>query len=244
MAPSRAVGEQVADDHRRTTSGQCRQCPAGAADVEERHGDEGDHVRADVEDLVGRLEDAGEIAGRQAPHPWEGRSCPRCRAGWTGSSSVGSKPGSLASPPDIRSRQSPQLVDAHPGAHIGHRCRDLLAGPVVVGSEEENGSVGVVDDGRHLGGGQAPVDRDHHRPDQRGAEEDLEELDAVPVEEGDPVAGPDPVGQKSPTGPPRPLVHLGPGDRALVTHEHRSVGRLAGPVAEHAGRRVKSGSLG
>ena len=132
----------------------------------------------------------------------------------------------------------------HPGAHVGQRGRDLLAGPVVVGSVEQDGSVGVVDDGRHLGGRQAPVDRDHHRPDQRGAEEDLEELDAVPIEEGDPIAGSNPLGQKGLTGPPRPLVHFGPSDGGPVTHEHRSVGQLTSPVAKHAGGGVRSGFLG
>ena len=82
-----------------------------------------------------------------------------------------------------------------------------------VGPDHEHLGLGVVHDVLDLGRREAPVDVDAHGVEQRRPEEHLEVLDAVLVEERDPVLRPDAgVGQRL-RDTARPLVQLGPRQR-------------------------------
>ncbi len=71
--------------------------------------------------------------------------------------------------------------------------RDRIEDRHEVGADDEHLGLGVVDDVLDLGWGEPPVDVDAHRVEQRRAEEHLEVLDAVLVEERHPILRADAV---------------------------------------------------
>jgi hypothetical protein len=92
-----------------------------------------------------------------------------------------------------------------------------------VGPDDDDPGLGVGDDLGHLRRRQAPVHRDVDGVELGEAERDVEELQAVLVDEGHAVAGPDARGPQSLGHPRRALVELAEGDRAPGDLERRSV---------------------
>ncbi len=82
------------------------------------------------------------------------------------------------------------------------------------------------------GGGEAPVDVDADGVEQRRAEEHLEVLDAVLVEERDAVAGPDTRRGEAAGDLARPLQQLGPADGPLAEDQRRVVGAFGAVDAD------------
>ena len=87
------------------------------------------------------------------------------------------------------------------------------------------------DDVLDLGRGQPPVDVDAHRVEQRRAEEHLEVLDAVLVEERDAILAADAGSGQQVGHPARPLVQLRPSSSTALAQDERRTGRRARPRA-------------
>ena len=80
----------------------------------------------------------------------------------------------------------------------------------------------VVDDVRDLGCGEPPVHRDVDGVDLRPADQDVEVLRPVLVEEGDPVLRVDALGEQGIRHAARALVQLAVGD-AAIAHAQRNM---------------------
>ncbi len=114
----------------------------------------------------------------------------------------------------------------HRRPDLGHRC-------VVVGAVGEHGGTGVLEDGRDLHRREAPIDGHADGTEQGAAEEHLEELDAIAVQEGHPVTRSDPVGSQGVRHPHGAFVQLPPGLRFRPQGQHGCFGLLGRPVAKH-----------
>ena len=128
---------------------------------------------------------------------------------------------------------------------------DVVDGFCVVRPVDQHGGSGVLHDPGHLGVGEPPIDGDADRTDQCAPEEDFEELDAVSIQEGHPLASNDAIGCQRGGHLFRPFVERTPGNRLVAKREHGCVRLPRCPVAEHRrGRsgvvhvRVSSGHLG
>ena len=107
----------------------------------------------------------------------------------------------------------------------------------VIGVDHQDGRGGVIDDGRHLGGRQAPVHRHVDGTEQRPAEEHVEIGQAVPVEQGHPVTRHQPVAPARLGHPAGPPVLLRPRAPDLARHQHLVVRPGPGQPPHQAGDR-------
>ena len=124
------------------------------------------------------------------------------------------------------------------------RAREVrLAGvedPEEVAPDDEDLRVGVVHDVRDLGRGEPPVDRADHGADLGGAEDELEQLERVLVEEGDPVAAADAGGEQGVRHTVRDQVELPVGEVSALEREGDVVadgGCLVADQVSERGRR-------
>ncbi len=187
------------------------QRPSGPPDVEQRHGHHRHGVVPDPEDL----DRAGQDGGDVAPGDHDALGKPgRPRGVELGDDvlgaglepGIGGRSGAHRAEPLVEARQG------HAASDGGEPRSHLLDGAGIVVSVEEDDGAGVVDDGGHLGRGQSPVDGHRDGTEQCAAEEHLEVLDAIAVEEGDPVAGADAVGGQGAGHLDGPVVELAPGE--------------------------------
>ena len=205
--------------------------PAAAADVEQRHGDEVHGVRARGP-TCRRPPAAGRRSCRsRASRPWAGPSSRSSRAGRRrrrvrsacadrparARRPTRRSPGTCSWPPMTRivpTEVRASAMASRIGTKSGPTTNTLAWASLTMNSTS--------------GGGEAPVDVDAHGVGEGGAEEHLEVLDAVLVQERDAVLRPD-AGRAEPGGDAaRPLVQLGPGLAAIAQHEGGAVGLVSG----------------
>ncbi len=104
-----------------------------------------------------------------------------------------------------------------------------------VGSDDEDLGLGVADDECDLRRGEAPVDVDRHGVAERRAVHHLEVLDAVLVEERNPVLVADTGGGEAGCDAPRPLVELRPRDLPIAENERDGFGFAGGVGTKNVG---------
>ena len=187
----------VSQNDRPSTSRHGAQRPAGSADVKERHGDQTDRVFGDVEGHAG-LADGGRQVGIGQHDPLRQPGRPgrvQLHAHFTRSTHVSGifggnaiKPRAEGHGPCIRAHHRVG-ADDHDPTDRGQAARHIGQKREVVGMDRQQRGARIVDDGGHFRWGQSPVDRDVHRTHERASEQEIEVRDAVPVQEGDPVAG-------------------------------------------------------
>ena len=102
---------------------------------------------------------------------------------------------------------------------------------------DEDGGIGVVDYGGYLGRGEAPVDGDVDGTDEGPSEEEVEVVEAVAIEEGDPAADADVFVTQGVGNPAGADVLLAPCSAFLPADEHLLVRPLRCVCPDHAGNR-------
>ena len=201
--------------------------PPAATDVEQRHGDEVDGLRPELPHPRGHRQQGEEVvvgqhhalraARRAARVELEGdvvRSARRVRID-----------GLVGADPLVVVLELLVAADHEDRADRRQRVGDGVQHRHEVGSDDEHLGLGVVDDELDLRRREAPVDVDADGVGERRAEEHLEVLDAVLVEEGDAVLRTDarprrgrrPPGRPARTARPTSL----PGRRAPATRRRR-----------------------
>ena len=103
---------------------------------------------------------------------------------------------------------------------------DLLDAREELRADDQHQRGGVVDDLRDLRRGEAPVHGREHGSELRRAEQELEELGHVLVEDRDPVAALDTGGAQRVGHLVRPRVELSVRDRAVLVRDRGRVGPL------------------
>ncbi len=96
----------------------------------------------------------------------------------------------------------------------------------------------VVEDLRDLRWRQPPVDRGEHRADLHRAEQELEELGHVLVEDGDPIAALDARGPQGARDLVRARVELAEGERPILVRDRRRVLVVDATLADQVGKRL------
>ena len=209
---------ELAEDDARGALVHAGHGPAAAADVEQRHRDEVDRVarRSSHMSIAGgqqreevvvrehhalgpsgraaRVELERDVVGPPARHRDRPASCSR-------------DPRVVVLVAVIVARRSGDDELEHVVAEV---AGDGVEHGHEVGTDDEHLGLAVVDDVRDLGRGEPPVDVDAHGVAERGAEDHLEVLDAVLVEERDAVLRPDAGGREARRPPDRPARRARP----------------------------------
>ncbi len=216
----------VAQHHVVRAVHQPEECPAGAGDVEQRHRDEADRVLVESEGLARGGDERGEVRAREHRALREaGRArCVELDRDVVGRGRVTGIAVGLRVAPGTELVVTRVSADREDERIRRQRRFALVQDREEVAPHDQDAGAGVVHDVRDLGGGQPPVDRAQHRTDLRRAEHELEQLEGVPVEEGDTVAAPDALGPQAVRDSVRGRVevavrHIAPfeGERDVVT---------------------------
>ena len=228
---------ELAHDHAARALVHARHRPAAAADVEQRHGDEVDGVGAEAPHVGGDREQGEEVVVGEHDALGPTRRAARVELE---RDVVGPARG-------VRVQRGvlgdPLVVVLVRGVAADHEDRpdgrqgvgDGVEHRHEVGTDDEDLRLGVVDDELDLGRGEAPVDVDAHGVGEGGAEEHLEVLDPVLVQERDAVLRTDAGRGQAGRDTARPLVQVGPRLAAVAEHQGRAVGRVRGVLTQDVG---------